>query len=301
VRLIRDIEIRNFRSLRNASLEDVGAYVPIVGLNGSGKSNLLRALSLFFNGDVEPGMTLDMKRDHYDPGRRFGNQRRVSVTVTFDLRGSSPGRKQVSDLFEKLGITETVQIERAWTYADPSGTLVREQYQISDGGPLTPVAEEDLVALGVFVRSVRLRYIPNHVRPADLINAELQALRGAIGKRVRRRTAYRTGNVQDAVSDLGAVANEMIQAVSTRIVEHSPELAAVEPMLPSDFADLVFQLGVETVSSSGLRQPPDMQGSGTQSYLLFHLLDLIDKASFEGNYGWTKGVVLARRPPQPAV
>lgn len=46
---IKKIEIRNFRSIRNI-LINVDNYNTFVGLNDVGKSNLLKALNLFFNG-----------------------------------------------------------------------------------------------------------------------------------------------------------------------------------------------------------------------------------------------------------
>src|SRR5262249_23656710 len=76
------------------------------------------------------------------------------------------------------------------------------------------------------------------------------------------------------------------------------ELSAVSPEIPSDFADLAFQLGLAAVTSSGLRQPPDLQGSGTQSYLLYQVLNLIDNSAFEVDFGWTKGIVWAIDEPQ---
>lgn len=43
------VEVENFRSLRRIEMIDLDEYVPIIGLNSSGKSNVLRALNLFFN------------------------------------------------------------------------------------------------------------------------------------------------------------------------------------------------------------------------------------------------------------
>jgi AAA15 family ATPase/GTPase len=50
VSVIAYLGIENFRSLRTVEMRELWKYVPIVGLNSSGKSNVLRALNLFFNG-----------------------------------------------------------------------------------------------------------------------------------------------------------------------------------------------------------------------------------------------------------
>lgn len=45
---VRSIRIKNYRSLRDVSLDDVGDLTVFIGPNSSGKSNLLEALDLFF-------------------------------------------------------------------------------------------------------------------------------------------------------------------------------------------------------------------------------------------------------------
>ena len=69
---ITTIDIKNFRSIRNLSLSP-GKLGILVGKNDSGKSNLLRALNLFFNGRTMPGDDLDFNTDHNvfnQPNRR---------------------------------------------------------------------------------------------------------------------------------------------------------------------------------------------------------------------------------------
>jgi hypothetical protein len=298
VRLITDVELRNFRSCRTVTLDALQPYVPIDGLNGSGKSNLLRALSLYFSNEVEPGVALNLKRDHFDPGRPLGGRRRASVRVTFDLSAGYEPRKEVARVFERLGVTDQIRVERAWSYADPSATAVSEEILAGAADELEALDDDDARAVGTFVRSIKFRYVPNHIRPSELLGSEIQTLRRAINRRVRSRSAFRTGGVQEALDDLGAVTTEMLSELSLQIASHSPELAGVAPDIPKDFAELAFQLGLTTVTSSGLRQAPDLQGSGTQSYLLFHVLDLVDRSAFEVDFGWTKAVVWAIEEPE---
>jgi AAA15 family ATPase/GTPase len=53
MQFLTGVRISDFRSIADANIQGLGDIVPIVGLNGSGKGNLLRALSLFFSGEVE--------------------------------------------------------------------------------------------------------------------------------------------------------------------------------------------------------------------------------------------------------
>lgn len=298
MRLIKHVEVRNFRSIRSATIDGLNSYVPIVGLNGSGKSNLLRALSLFFNAEVEPGVPMDMKRDHHDPGRRFGGRRRIAVRITFDLSQGYEARSEVQGWFDTMGVEDELTIERAWFYADPSGRVVEEEFVIVDGDRASRVEPTEIGPLNIFIRSIKLRYLPNHVTPSEVMAVEIQSLRTAMNRRVRRRAAFRKGNMQEALDELGKVATEMLAGLSHRIAAHSSELSEVVPTIPNDFAELAFQLGLETVTSTGVLQAPELQGSGTQSYILFHLLDLIDNSVFEGDFGWTKAVVWAVEEPE---
>lgn len=50
MRLIKSIEIRHFRSIHRQSIENLRSLNVFAGKNDSGKSNVLRALNLFFNG-----------------------------------------------------------------------------------------------------------------------------------------------------------------------------------------------------------------------------------------------------------
>lgn len=85
--LLQKIEINYLRSLYSATLDDVGDLNIVFGRNDSGKSNLLRALNLFFNGKVDPGTWLDFELDMSDrrkqeardaKGRQF-----IWIKVTF--------------------------------------------------------------------------------------------------------------------------------------------------------------------------------------------------------------------------
>lgn len=81
---ITKIEIRNFRSARNLSLSP-GTLAVLVGKNDSGKSNILRALNLFFNGKTVPSKELDFNTDHNifnQPNRRA---KEISVKLEISM------------------------------------------------------------------------------------------------------------------------------------------------------------------------------------------------------------------------
>lgn len=59
--IIKSIRIKNFRSIRNELIEAKNMDI-FVGLNDAGKSNVLKALNLFFNGQIDYGVMFDFKR-----------------------------------------------------------------------------------------------------------------------------------------------------------------------------------------------------------------------------------------------
>ena len=82
---IAKIEIRNFRSMRNLSLIP-GRLAVLVGKNDSGKSNILRALNLFFNGRTMPADDLDFEVDH----SVFNNPNRRAKEISIKLEIAMP-------------------------------------------------------------------------------------------------------------------------------------------------------------------------------------------------------------------
>lgn len=60
---IKKLTIKNFRSIENISI-DCSSITAFVGLNDAGKSNVLRALNLFFNGETDHALKFDFDRDY---------------------------------------------------------------------------------------------------------------------------------------------------------------------------------------------------------------------------------------------
>ena len=60
---IRRIEITNFRSIQKIVIDSARLQI-IVGNNDAGKSNILRALNLFFNSQTNQGESFDFSTDY---------------------------------------------------------------------------------------------------------------------------------------------------------------------------------------------------------------------------------------------
>lgn len=83
--MITKISIRNFRSIRHQEIDSNWITV-FVGANDAGKSNVLRALNLFFNGVTESGKSLDFSQDYCQFGRLGKNKaKEIEIKIHFQL------------------------------------------------------------------------------------------------------------------------------------------------------------------------------------------------------------------------
>jgi predicted ATP-dependent endonuclease of OLD family len=85
--LINKIEIKNFRSIRHLNFEP-GELGILVGKNDSGKSNILRAINLFFNGETDSNQKLIFENDFNADVSPKQRAKEISVTVHFEVPDS---------------------------------------------------------------------------------------------------------------------------------------------------------------------------------------------------------------------
>lgn len=294
--LVDKVEIRNFRSLRSVDLADFGQYLPIVGLNSSGKSNMLRALNLFFNGVIDDevgGVVLSRDYSDYAPS---GKKRRISVGVRFVL-GDPVAMPKLDVFFQGAGLTNRVAIRKTWSLDSRSQALIESFEFGPDFDQMAKASSDDVQNLLVLVRSVTYRYVPNHVRPAELMRRLLLPLRGELVARLQSTKEYKASAVDDLMSGLIRMGAGMFDTVSSRVKAGLPHVT-LAPDLPGTFADLAFDVALSSVSDNGVSHTPDLEGSGTQAFMLLHVLDLADRSNRRGSFGWNQGSIWAFEEPE---
>ena len=92
---ITKIEIQNFRSVRNLIIRPAELAV-LVGRNDSGKSNVLRALNLFFNGQTNPDELLNFETDHN--AYNIPNRQAKEISIKLDISLPEGYRETNGDL-----------------------------------------------------------------------------------------------------------------------------------------------------------------------------------------------------------
>src|SRR3546814_6407704 len=99
--------MQGFRSIADESLDQLDGHTVFIGKNSSGKSNVLRALNLFFNGETSPGLPVDFDVDlHFRPSRR--QKKIIEVTVGFSLPLGIRFRQGLEPL-ERLGANSVIR------------------------------------------------------------------------------------------------------------------------------------------------------------------------------------------------
>jgi AAA15 family ATPase/GTPase len=115
MKIIKKIEIKHFRSIFDQEIIDLGDFNVFGGQNDSGKSNILKALNLFFNGQTsflesfeffaDFSMFSKVKSREAKKGRQF-----ISIKITFD-ENEIKGKDELKKLaFSNGGLW----IEKRW-------------------------------------------------------------------------------------------------------------------------------------------------------------------------------------------
>ena len=101
---IKSIEIHNYRSLHDIKLTDLGNFVIFIGKNGSGKSNLLEGLELFFT-DLD---LLTNAGKNFDPTTWYDKRPNKSIDFIIELELKNGEMKQIftADICKRLSVLE---------------------------------------------------------------------------------------------------------------------------------------------------------------------------------------------------
>lgn len=135
---ISSIRIKNFRSIRNETImpRDLSIFV---GLNDAGKSNVLKALNLFFNGETDYGVKFSFARDFtYLFPKTSHSTKEIKITIVFDI----------PDSYSESG-------EYTWTKVWRTGSYFNETILNAAGNPPNPKSR-----VPGALRRIKYRYVP---------------------------------------------------------------------------------------------------------------------------------------------
>ncbi len=283
---IKTAQISKFRSIGDVELAQLGDFSVLVGLNNSGKSNLLKAIHLFFTDRVEPDLPLEFSRDFFRRDLTSKKRKRISIELEFSLPTAFKFRKGL-ELTERL-LGKNFKIRKEW---GPDGAPP----EFFLNGSTTASSLEDGRKVENFLRLVSVRYIPNRVIPTELIGREHQALRDVLVRRLSRLQGQST-KLFDAIKK---TSNDLLVDLSQQMKVASPDLDSVSLSTAQGLADLAFRFGYQ-LSEGGTFTSEHEQGSGIQSLLMFRTLSLIDQDFFK-QFGWKQASLWLVEEPESSL
>ena len=257
--LIRKIEIAYFRSIYKETLSDLKGTNIVFGRNDAGKSNVLRALNLFFNNATNPNQAFRFDRD-------FCHSRLAEATPERDVR---------KFVYVKIWFNTP----KSWKASLGENFWVKKQWSItreSDPHFESSITEKRLQQyLTRFLNKVRFYYIPaikdrgifeyllGEIYKVIASHAEFSESLGAFSQALRDRTGELSTNLQN-----GLGINSVI----------SP---------PDDLTDLFRSLDFETNSEQGDSYSLTLQrGDGIQVRHIPEILAFLSEKSSEDYHLW---------------
>lgn len=292
MQFIRAIRIRDFRSLSSVDLSSTDNIVPIVGPNGSGKSNLLRALNLFFNGEVEHGDALDLGRDFHDPELKRKTKKQIDVEL--DMHFGTNLRADLQQPISKLAAgNDVVTIRKRWSLDRITHAPIVELAFGAAGAQPAVVSDDDRALVERLLGSIRFRYVSNHVHPTDLLRQEEENIRRGLFRRLGKSPSFSA----DQMEKIREAAESLMGQVTTELKTSTARISKVELGTPKDWGELLWAFGLRMQTGSAGGREAVLHGSGTQSALAYAVLHMLD-TSLGSDFGWRRGAVWAVEEPE---
>lgn len=224
---ITAISIRNFCSILSFDDKTRGLNI-FVGQNDEGKSNVLRALDLFFNFDKGDGYSLNWEQDYccFTPKRK-GKAEEIAVTLEITPPSSFANRTPV-----------------LWKKTWRRGGLHSDEVKHSDG---LPISSKNKVS--AFLRAMRFDYVPA-IKGRDYFQALMAKLHDMLEATVEEKVRAASGTFTDAI-------NANTQGILDQILKRLNLESTIQ--LPSDLRDLFAQLEFTSISA---KKPFSLQQRG---------------------------------------
>lgn len=231
LKLIKRIEVNYLRSLYRLEIRDVGDLNVIFGKNDSGKSNLLRALNLFFNGHPEPGRDFDFSLDMSDIRKREARDAKGKQFIWIKITFSVPTNY-------KNSLGSEIEVKRQW---NRSGEVTQTVWpkSLSEGSKSARLTR--------FLNDIDFTYIPA-IKDISLYSDLVERLYGAAVQ-----SAAISNATEEFVNQIGRVNTGLTENLRSLFGSKSALAAPTE--LSQLFRNLDFSYGDE--EHSLIRQKGD--------------------------------------------
>ncbi len=264
--LISNIRISYFRSIHKVTINRLTSINVLSGKNDTGKSNFLRALNLFFNGNVDWQVPINFYRDF--SALRLQQVRRdsikgkqfISVRLTFIRPESYSG-----SLPKKFHVTRT------WHRDSPIYTETNNLETLANSDKLPSSLETAKRFLSIFLNRIHFEYVPA-IKDRQYYEHLLSRLQSTL-----------LSLPTESDESISQVAKSLADHIQGRIIDLQQDFeratglpSSVEP--PDEFADLFQAFRVTTLSGSN-NIPLSLRGDGIQARYIPSALNYISNSS----------------------
>ena len=290
MKLISKVKIKGFRSVRDSqdALSPFDDFNAFVGLNNSGKSNIIKAINVFFTNQVDLNTSLDFVMDYnrFDLKRKL-RDKAIEISIEFTLPSTFKFHSKIKNIEEYLQ-GKKFTITKKWLRDSKI-----PEYFFNDSSQ--PLDLADRQKIDQFLALINFRYIPNRVLPIDIIKSEHKALRDVLIRRLGKKGK----ESHTAFDTIQEISSELISSLTKRIKYINPETNIIKLDTPKDWADIIFAFGYR-LGYGDVEIEDVAQGSGIQSLLMLETLYLIDKDYFQ-KFGWRQASIWAIEEPESSL
>jgi hypothetical protein len=271
MQLIKKIEINYMRSIHSLRLDTIGNLTIFSGKNDVGKSNILKALNLFFKNQIDWEESFNFSQDF--SLRRLNEVRSESIkgrqfiwiAITFqrpsNYKGSLPDTFRVKKSWRRDGsVQESDDLETKNKNANLPSTLDIARRMLSQ-----------------FLNRIHFEYIPaiRHKKYFEYVIGNLQdSLLG---------TQLKSDSIRDAITELNMTFSERADSIKKAFGKATKIEADIS--LPVDLKSLLQAFSVSTKWSSNIEETISLslRGDGIQALYIPTLLNYISHNSKKFN------------------
>ena len=270
MKIIEKIEIKYFRSFADKKIEitnlkDVNIFS---GANDSGKSNVLRALNLFFNNEVSNGIPFDIERDlsklqiqrseekaeEKRADKKEARQRDLWVKIKLhfkkDKKGMLPTEFFVEKTWDKNGLNTKRNSNVQTGYKKEKGKITKHQESALEG------------QLTQFLNSFSFEYIPA-IKDRNYIHYLFQKLQNSLFEK------------DESFKKQSERFNKLLETETNVLFEGFKVRSGIKASfkIPETLLDFFRTLGVDTENGISLFE----RGDGIQMQFIPEMLDEIER------------------------
>ena len=260
--LIKSIGIKYFRSIYHVRLKNINDLIILSGVNDVGKSNILKALNLFFNDETTWNKELEFEDDF--------SRRRLSEVRKESIKGKQ--FIQVSIEFNrpktyKNSLPANFKVTRTW-FRENFVTETNNLEPLSKKGKLPRSLNTAKRFLPIFLNRVHFEYVPAIKDKAyyyDLLS------------RLQDTILDIKTNLYPEISQLTEKLAPLIQDKIITLQDEFKRTSGIESAItpPDDFASLFQAFPVSTSLGDEHKIPLDLRGDGIQVKYLLSVLRYI--------------------------